>query len=96
MEAELSPLERCKILQARIKALKSTQSIDLETRLVELRRAEKALKQAEIDLANADRARDKFTRASKPLKSEAETAAAAWDIAMEQAGKRRTDEGKAK
>lgn len=90
MESELSPADRCRILEKRIKALKTTQSIDLETRIIELRRAEKALKVAERDLAAESRIRDKVNRATKPIPTEAETAAAAWEAAMTSAGKSRS------
>jgi len=82
MESELNPAERCRILARRIQSLKVASGLSVESRLRELRKAELALKVAERDLALEKRARDKTSRAVKPIPSEADVAAKRWAEGM--------------
>lgn len=89
MNAELPAHERCKILRQRLKALNTNTSIDIEDRIGEIRRAEKALMLAQRDLEQESRHLDKVSRAVKPIPSEADRAATAWKrgMNMERRGK---------
>lgn len=78
MESELSPNERCALLRKRLRALNTNTSMEIEDRLGEIRRAEKALMLATRDLEQEERVRNKLNRASKPLESESARAASAW------------------
>lgn len=78
MAPELSAFERCKILRQRLRALNINTSMEMDDRLGEIRRAEKALILATRDLEQEERVRNKLNRASKPLESESARAARAW------------------
>ena len=85
METKLSASTRVQILTKRIEALKHNSDIlmEVDERVAEIRRAEKALIVAYRDLDNENRLRDKIGRASKPI----ETAEQKFAKAMQRAGK---------
>ena len=82
MNAELPAADRCRILRQRLKALNQNTAMDIEDRIGEIRRAEKALMLAQRDLEAESRHLDKVSRAVKPLPSEADRAATAWQRGM--------------